>query len=126
LQKLQDEVESSLQKNYADIEQSILPHEPFVADAIEAPPAKKARKPRQVKVKEVASDQTTTAAPRHRVASAKSAELTDVQNHVEKPVERIAAEAIATGQRQRKSKSTKLLPNTDLFAAEDVVDKPHS
>jgi sec-independent protein translocase protein TatB len=126
LQKLQGEVESSLQKNYADIEQSILQPEPFIAEAIETPPVKKTRKPRQAKVKEIASDQITAAAPRRgRVASAKS-ELADVQKNVENPVENVAVGASVTGPRQRKSKSTKLPPNTDLFAAEDAVDKPHS
>ncbi len=68
LQKLQQEVQSSLQQNYADIEQSILPPTPQLHEPVPVETPKKPRKPRQAGVKDLTSEQAVK--PRRRSKAA--------------------------------------------------------
>jgi sec-independent protein translocase protein TatB len=121
LQKLQDEVHSSLQQSYVDIERSIMPTD---TQELAPPPetvAKKTRKPRQAKV-QVDTQQTTADSPaeppkrRAKVAAEQDATAADMAQSTP------AAEAAAPAtKRQRKPKPKPGSDTPDMF-----VDEPHS
>jgi sec-independent protein translocase protein TatB len=127
LQKLQDEVHSSLQQSYVDIERSILPtdtQETTETQDIAPPPetaAKKTRKPRQAKV-QVDTQETTADSPaatpkrRAKVAAQQDATAADISQTA--PAAEVAAPA---SKRQRKPKPKPASDTPDMF-----VDEPHS
>jgi sec-independent protein translocase protein TatB len=127
LQKLQDEVHSSLQQSYVDIERSIMPNDTQEATDTQeiAPPpdtvAKKTRKPRQAKV-QVGTQETTADSPaappkrRAKVAAEQDATAADMAQST--PAAGAAAPAT---KRQRKPKPKPGSDTPDMF-----VDEPHS
>jgi sec-independent protein translocase protein TatB len=127
LQKLQDEVHSSLQQSYVDIERSILPtdtQQTTDTQDIVPPPetaAKKTRKPRQAKV-QVDTQETTAdsqaATPKRRAKAAAQQDATAADIAQAAPAAEVAAPAT---QRQRKPKPKPASDTPDMF-----VDEPHS
>lgn len=136
LQKLQDEVHSSLQQSYVDIERSILPADSQVTEAqitdaqvtdsqmLEQPPetaAKKTRKPRQAKAQpdtqqDTAEKPASTAKSRAKVAAKQDASAATIENTA--PATEPSAPA---SKRPRKPKPKPGSDTPDMF-----VDEPHS
>jgi sec-independent protein translocase protein TatB len=131
LQKLQDEVHSSLQQSYVDIERSILPTDSQVTEAqvteaqiMEQPPetaAKKPRKPRQAKAQPDTQQDTSekpasTAKSRAKVSAKQDVSAAIIENTA--PATEPAAPA---SKRPRKPKSKPASDTPDMF-----VDEPHS
>lgn len=141
LQKLQDEVHSSLQQSYVDIERSILPADSQMTEAqiteaqvndaqmLEQPPetaAKKPRKPRQAKAQpdtqqDTAEKPASTAKNRAKVAAKKVAAEPDASAAgIAKTA--LATEAAAPASKRPRKPKPKLASDTpDMF-----VDEPHS
>jgi sec-independent protein translocase protein TatB len=130
LQKLQDEVHSSLQQSYVDIERSILPtdtQQTTDTQDIAPPPAtaaKKTRKPRQAKVQ--ADTQETTAdsqaaTPKRRAKAAAEQDATAAVEAQSTLAAEAATPASPATKRQRKPKPKPASDTPDMF-----VDEPHS
>ena len=127
LQKLQDEVKSSLQQGYNDVAQSILPEVEAVPPEaqIVLEPVKKTRQPRSPK----ASKATEAGAgevedkPRRKRATAQSEKVVTEQQLAS------GAEPLADNRpapRLRKPRAAKPQPNTDLFDMDEPVNEPVS
>lgn len=126
LQKLQEEVQSSLQEHYGDIERSILPASPPVDELVETNAAKKTRKPRQAKAKDIATDQPL-AKPRRR---SKAASVSDKPESTSSLAPQVVAKNMkaassiesATNTKGRRPRKVKPASDTpDMF-----VDEPQS
>jgi sec-independent protein translocase protein TatB len=126
LQKLQDEVHSSFQQSYDDIERSILPTESQLIEEqpVEAEAVKKPRKPRQAKVKDVSAE-NPVAAPKRRskIAIKESASALDIEQSaiLQETASGTASTASSATRRQRKPRPKPGSDTTDLF-----VDEPQS
>ena len=128
LQKLQDEVKSSLQQGYDDVAQSILPEVEAVPPEaqIVLEPVKKTRQPRSPKV----SKATEAAAgevedkPRRKRATAQSEKVVVTEQQLASGAEPLADNRPAP--RLRKPRAAKPQPNTDLFAMDEPVNEPGS
>ncbi|SDK66406.1 sec-independent protein translocase protein TatB [Methylophilus rhizosphaerae] len=127
LQKLQDEVQSSLQQGYDDIAHSMLPEAPVVTPEVEVAPVsgavKKTRKPRQPKAKGDVVDQAADSPRRRRTATESTTALMPGQQQAA-PGDLIAS--TAPERRARKPRTVKSQPNTDLFAVDEPVNEPRS
>lgn len=84
LQKLQDEVHSSLQQGYVDIERSILPTSAQDGELVEdSVSVKKPRKPRQAKVKEGLPESTLVPSRRRsKVTTKENISATETEQNV--------------------------------------------
>jgi sec-independent protein translocase protein TatB len=113
LQKLQDEVHSSLQQSYDDIERSILPNESQLIEEhpVEAGVVKKPRKPRQAKVAS-ATPGRRSKAPAKKLPPAAELEQSAASQ---------GAAVDAAIRRPRKPKSKPASDTPDMF-----VDEPRS
>ncbi|HSI45242.1 MAG TPA: Sec-independent protein translocase protein TatB [Methylophilus sp.] len=121
LQKLQDEVHSSMQQSYVDIERSILATPTQAEEVVEGSAVKKPRKPRQAKVKEV-SPESPLAAPRRRstVATKESKSAPEVeQNAISEGSTSRNTVAATPATRPRKPKPKPASDTPDMF-----VDEP--
>jgi sec-independent protein translocase protein TatB len=146
LQKLQDEVHSSLQQSYVDIERSILPTDSQVTEAqsteaqvteaqvteaqmLEQPPetaAKKPRKPRQAKAQpdtQQVSVENPASTPKSRakVAAKKVAAKPDASAAGIEQAAPVTEPAAPASKRPRKPKPKPASDTPDMF-----VDEPHS
>jgi sec-independent protein translocase protein TatB len=136
LQKLQDEVHSSLQQSYVDIERSILPTDSQVTEAqiteaqvtdsqmLEQPPetaAKKPRKPRQAKAqpdKQEITAEVPAPTPKRRAKVTGKKDAASAAIAPSAPATEVAAPA---SKRPRKPKPKPGSDTPDMF-----VDEPHS
>ncbi|MGP1716360.1 MAG: Sec-independent protein translocase protein TatB [Methylophilus sp.] len=121
LQKLQDEVHSSLQQSYVDIERSILPTESQVIEepvAIEA--VKKPRKPRRAKVPETATESPLASPKRRSKMAVKDNQPAPSSDAVQNLTHGDATVSPAL-KRQRKPKPKPAGDTTDMF-----IDEPQS
>lgn len=125
LQKLQDEMKSSLQQGYDDVAQSILPQLPAVEPEVETAPVKKTRKPRQPKEPQTKAAGTARTAdkPRRKRASAKPDDMPMADQS-------LASEPLTPDSKSppvtKKSRVVKPQPNTDLFGADESANKSRS
>ncbi|WP_082504868.1 Sec-independent protein translocase protein TatB [Methylophilus sp. Leaf416] len=120
LQKLQEEVQSSLQQNYADIEQSILPPTSQVNEPASVESVKKPRKPRQAKVKDLTSEQAVIKPPRRSKAADElnqSATVQDATSEGSATPESLAPVS-ASVPRPRKTKPKATIDTADMFTDE--------
>ena len=133
LQKLQQEVQSSMQQHYTDIEHSIRPSEPLAEpleaelvesktaetdmaemDAVKPAVVKKPRKPRTAKA-EASAGEKTLSAPRRRKAASRDSESAGSAIKSAEPAAAITPEAAKTVRRPRKSKPKAGGDTTDMF-----------
>lgn len=131
LQKLQQEVQSSMQQHYNDIERSILPSEllaePLEAELVESQMAemdavtpatvKKPRKPRTAKAEASAVEKTPSAPRRRSKAASSESEPEPAESAIEsaEPAAAIAPETAKTIRRPRKPKPKAGGDTTDMF-----------
>lgn len=120
LQKLQQEVQSSLQQNYADIEQSILPPAAQVNEPVPVEAVKKPRKPRQARVRDLTSEQAEIK-PRRRSKAADVPETVAVKENAISE-SNAASEGLApvstSAPRPRKTKPKATTDTADMFTDE--------
>lgn len=132
LQKLQQEVQSSMQQHYTDIERSILPSEPLAepveaefvesqtaeadikVDAVKPATVKKPRKSRATKSDANATEKTSST-PRRRSKAATSEGASAGTATESAPPAVIAPEAVKTARRSRKPKPKAGGDTTDMF-----------
>jgi sec-independent protein translocase protein TatB len=134
LQKLQQEVQSSMQQHYTDIERSILPSEPLAEpveaelvesktaetgmaemDAVKPAAVKKPRKPRAAKAEAAVSEKTPAALRRRSKAAISESESAGSLKESAEPAAAIAPEAAKTVRRPRKPKPKTGGDTTDMF-----------
>lgn len=136
LQKLQQEVQSSMQQHYTDIERSILSSEPLAEpveaefvesqtaetdmaemDAVKPAAVKKPRKPRTAKAEASAGQKTPSTPRRRNKAAISESEPEPAGSAIEsaEPVAAIAPEAAKTVRRPRKPKPKTGGDTTDMF-----------
>ncbi|HSI45789.1 MAG TPA: Sec-independent protein translocase protein TatB [Methylophilus sp.] len=121
LQKLQEEVQSSLQQNYADIEQSILPPTAQANEPVPVEAVKKTRKPRQAKVKDATSEQAVIKPPRRSKAADVSDESVLVKESTtseNSAASESLAPVSASAPRPRKTKPKATTDTADMFTDE--------
>ncbi len=124
LQKLQDEVHSSLQQSYVDIERSIMPTESQLIEKppVEAEVVKKPRKPRQAKVKGLPAEGPSSIPGRRSKAPAKKPPPTpELEQSAISPDTASGTAVNAATRRPRKPKPKPASDTPDMF-----VDEPRS
>ncbi|MFD1122317.1 Sec-independent protein translocase protein TatB [Methylophilus flavus] len=124
LQKLQDEVHSSFQQSYDDIERSILPTESQLIEEqpAEAEVVKKPRKPRLAKVKQVPAEGSSSTPGRRSKAPVK--ETPTVAELEQSPASQDTASDTAVSAATRRPRKPKPKPASDT--PDMFVDEPRS
>lgn len=133
LQKLQQEVQSSMQQHYTDIERSILPSEPLAepveaefvesqtaetdskVDALKPATVKKQRKPRAAKSDANATEKTSSTPRRRSKAATSESASAGTATESAPPAAMIAPETVKTARRSRKPKPKAGGDTTDMF-----------